>query len=104
MSDLLIKGMEMPESCADCYFKYVMLNTHVKCELFGRKFLEINETGRLPDCPLVPVEEHGRLIDADELKFWLRESYVPCILDSYKYVIDDDINEAPTIIPASKQR
>ena len=62
MSDLLIKGMEMPESCADCYFKYVMLSTYVKCELLGLEFLKTNETRRLPDCPLVPVENIAGII------------------------------------------
>ena len=66
MSGLLIKGMEMPESCADCYFKYVMLSTHVKCELLGLKFLKTNETGRLPDCPLVPVENIAGIIEKIE--------------------------------------
>ncbi len=51
MSDLLIKGMEMPKNCHECPFLYV---TSI-CDGFK-------------DCPIVTVPPHGRLIDADELR------------------------------------
>jgi hypothetical protein len=61
MSDVLIRGMEMP------------------------KFYD--------DCPIVPVQPHGRLIDADEYQKRMRNAY------------DDDwftvLENTPTVIPAN---
>ena len=50
---ILIHDMEMPKNCIEC---------HARCRLYlnGRKF-------RHPDCPLIELPPHGRLIDADEL-------------------------------------
>ena len=61
---MLIRGMEMPTSCASCdiacwHYLY-----------FGADGLlsKICRTeSRRPDCPLVPVPPHGRLGDLDEL-------------------------------------
>ena len=54
---ILIKGMEMPKSCGNCFF-----DTH--CDNW-----RLRNWGAPPpdDCPLVPVPPHGRLIDADAL-------------------------------------
>lgn len=54
---ILIKGMEMPTSCGNCFF-----DTH--CDNW-----RLRNWGAPPpdDCPLVPVPPHGRLIDADAL-------------------------------------
>ena len=57
MSDILIKRMEMPKSCEDC-----MLESY--CGLW---VLLKDRPSRHPDCPLVPIPPHGRLIDADAL-------------------------------------
>ncbi len=81
MSDLLIKGMKMPERCVECpmleyrseFVKCPMLeyrSEFVKCKASGQHFLIREEWGnrRHPDCPLVEISTpHGRLIDADEL-------------------------------------
>ena len=56
MKGLFIKGMEMPESCAYCYFKHAMLNDLVRCELLERILLRTNESHRLEGCPLYPCE------------------------------------------------
>lgn len=49
------------------------------------------------DCPLFPVPPHGRLIDADAL---MDEAYQP---GAYGYVDAIQIENAPTIIPASEE-
>lgn len=54
---ILIKGMEMPKNCWECPFERCVLRTLVD---------------RHPDCPLVEVPPHGRLIDAD----WIREALI----------------------------
>lgn len=60
MSGVYIKGMEMPESCAECLnigWQYVF-----ECNLN-----DVESGARLGSCPLIPVPPHGRLIDADAL-------------------------------------
>ena len=66
MSDILIRGMEMPKSCADCFLEdpYDGYNCRIipKSANWG--------LGERPSwCPLVEVPTpHGRLIDADALE------------------------------------
>ena len=97
MSGIYIPGMEMPTGCEDC-----PLNFDATCNLipFGKPD-ETNGSERRSDCQLIPVPEHGRLIDADALKVSLAfaektaEWAVPA-LRAVLMVID----EMPTIIPA----
>lgn len=65
---VLIKGMEMPMQCVSCKL-WTM-------QIIGGKGYDICRAvdkvikqpyGRQDFCPLVPVPEHGRLIDADAL-------------------------------------
>lgn len=90
---ILIKGMEMPTSCASC-----------PCGDDESRFCRaaneyIPMLGRPKFCPLVPVPPHGRLIDADALRDrWIwgdtdRLGYTECV-----EVID--IDNTPTIIEA----
>lgn len=66
MSDLLIKGMEMPKNCHSCPMCLMRF-----CQAWDRELSE-QETRpnakRPEDCPLVPVPPHGRLIiEGDEI-------------------------------------
>lgn len=51
------------------------------------------------ECPLIEVPPHGRLIDADALRYWSDDS----AMIAFDYVTRSQINAAPTIIPASKE-
>ena len=104
-----IKGMKMPLGCDDCYFCgemgmcSVLVATHINSGVVGE--YRYNAFERPPFCPLIPVPDHGRLIDADELYDTLDGGY------------DIDFDEVPetkaellamikrqvTIIPASKE-
>ena len=99
MSGVYIKGMEMQTNCYECpvnkydgfgYFTCGITNS--ECDWL-----------KLPnDCPLIPVPDHGRLIDADALM--LRVD----IHGTNNFgMLDEDIrefiNNAPTIIPADKE-
>ena len=53
---ILIKGMEMPTSCAFCRFNGAY------CYAKGDE-----DAHSTLSCPLIPIPAHGRLIDADEL-------------------------------------
>lgn len=92
---ILIKGMEMPETCEKC-------RMHLAMFIFsdgpiGHCMLLKGKADKRK-CPLVPVPTpHGRLIDADDLEFYRTPS------DKYEYeevLYRHDINDAPTIIEA----
>ena len=101
---LLIKGVEMPDSCLNCRFRTTILKNVLSptmrksvyaCLING---MEINNwyEEKHKDCPLVEVPTpHGRLIDADELEKCVHEWY-----DVGEYVFADTIRNADTIIEA----
>ena len=75
MSGIYIPGMEMPTSCSECGVRH-----EAKCS-FYYELLNENEDlydFRKPDCPLIPVPPHGRLIDADALQQSIKESIDEC--------------------------
>lgn len=112
MSDILIKGMEMPESCGYCFLRHEARDGDECC--FGASLTEYQK--RPKDCPLVPVPPHGRCVDADELAALVRANIslldsVPGRMGADQKLVRawlasmvDDIEEAPTIIPAEDSR
>lgn len=106
-----IKGMEMPPSCNKCSLvtEYYEGGLPVCCLL--DKYADTSGL-KLDDCPLIPVQLHGRLIDAD--KFMRDEcnscdgacESIPC--DCVNCHVDcrcefmRDILDASTIIPAEE--
>ena len=90
MSDLLIKGMEMPQNCSNCnWSRYSFPNAW--CSMTHHKVdIEVAKNGRPDDCPLIEVSEpHGDLIDRDALPT--------------PRVEWEDVVNAPTVIPASTE-
>ena len=63
---IYIKGMEMPTSCMDCPLEMPFCDLWTNEKFAALKWVNRYEE-RHPDCPLVPVPAHGRLIDADAL-------------------------------------
>lgn len=68
MSSIIIKGMKMPRTCAECewsrysYPNAVCVMAHITINI------EIAKNGRPNDCPIIPFpEKHGKIIDADKL-------------------------------------
>ena len=109
MSDILIKGMEMPTSCYACMFfaqtdywnKEDEADILSRCKRTGEKTWE-SVNGYLPNCPLVPVPPHGRLIDADTIGLTNFE-IILCKQEQEPYkealkMILDKIEKSPTII------
>lgn len=86
MSDILIKGMEMPKSCHECR----MYEADIYYCSTADRVIDIPDSseGRCAFCPLVPVPPHGDLIDRDALPT--------------SRVEWEDIVNAPTIIPAEE--
>jgi len=86
MSDVLIRGMNMP-TCYTCPFESM-------CGKWALHDVEWQKENRDADCPLVEVPDHGDLIDRDKI-------IIP-LLDKEKWV-KVAIDAAPTIIPASRK-
>ena len=94
MSGIYIHGLEMPKSCAECLdvgWHYVF-----ECNLD-----DVEHGERNTDCPLVPVPDHGRLI---EERHAIRAFY-----DTYKEYglpwrnAEVVFEVCPTILPADKE-
>ena len=105
-----IKGMEMPKDCDSC----PMLDDngdYPTCILTWTSHgYNWNPFGqRMPDCPLVPVPPHGRLIDADALDKTMQfigEAEAQIYgSQSWGFAMKcrKALCDAPTIIPASKE-
>ena len=99
MSDIIIKGMEMPTAEEKCKF--------FQPAPFRAPFCVINGVCHgVDDCPLVPVPPHGDLIGRD----WLIDIALHLmhtakndeIANGVKWLLQYII-EAPTIIPESKE-
>lgn len=97
MSDILIRGIEMPTTCGKCRIKNA-----IECDRW--KLVRSVALDRHRDCPLVPVPEpHGRLIDVNALEY--EEAYLNghYELGDVEIITRKDIELAPTIIPASEE-
>ena len=74
MADILIKGMEMPRSCQECFWDlgYDSIPNCPDIETSNLNvYLGDDRKGRHPDCPLVEIPDHGDLIDRDRLAWAL---------------------------------
>ena len=78
-----IRGMEMPKDWYSCPFS----NGAAGCKLQDN--IVCAKVYKEHTCPLIPVPDHGRLIDADKLPWYLVDAR--------------DILDAPTVIPADKE-
>lgn len=106
MADILIRGMEMPKTCQIC--RTAKFDRIVGCEEWDRLSIAQRMYMRSETCPLVPLPEgHGRLIDADalirdksgEATLWCGYEY-----QDHSIVFEEDIKNAPTIIPAERAK
>ena len=125
MSGVYIKGMQMPESCYfDCplfeqmpsdedheSFNYCVLeNWRAACTPTPLTVEEAKK-GRQPWCPLIPIPDHGRLVDADAFREEMDKRYPfdkftqskHGEADAAKGTIIMMLANAPIIIPAEKE-
>ena len=100
---VLIRGMKMPTSCADC-----PIGDAICCPLIPGVpawWVEYNNAVREKrmhsNCPLVPIPPHGDLIDRNALTI---STAVPLDGKSYQYVHIDNIKGASVIIPANRPK
>lgn len=100
---ILIKGMEMPTTCGNCpVHKLWAEDDEAQCMIKRELWTKYSE--RNPDCPLVEVPPHGRLIDADALIERMFDQLVAkTMMFGGQYVYTkEEINNAPTVIPSDK--
>lgn len=109
---ILIKGMEMPKNCGECFACKAEMShekkvIHVCC--FTRKEYGF-DGNHMDDCPLVPVPQHGRLIDADaffkDICDSLNEMTAICVAVDGDWMwgkLNDALINATTIIPAEEE-
>lgn len=102
MSGIYIHGMEMPKSCP-C--ELIGIGYDLCCSFAGgiparlKEYYECCQNDTRPFwCPLIPVPDHGRLID---------ESMIPWCVDWYVgrkryYTTPKTVEHLPTVIPADK--
>jgi len=105
---VLIKGMEMPTSCAECWLMDGEDSWCCACR--GRHLYPEYRYGikdRPEWCPLVPDPPHGRLIDAEDL---FRKIKAECNPYGNQTIGYEDglkvlrmIENSPTIIPAEEE-
>ena len=103
MSGVYIKGMEMPTRCGRCDMCVPEadgdIDWHNVCCITGADIVDVGE--KMEDCPLIPVPDHGRLIDADEFYKDINESIL--LTDGFKDAFNLWFDEQPTIIEADKE-
>lgn len=73
---ILIKGMEMPKSCAECERWSICkcLNDFEDYESICYA-VEDGDLVRDANCPLIELPPHGRLIDVDEFEKYVELEY-----------------------------
>lgn len=108
MPDILIRGMEMPGSCAACDFYNVISG---RCTRTGTKINFSELTTRSVDCPISELPQHGELIETKDVLLALVEHgqrdkrfklgdtirYSP---SEVKEIIDASV---PVIVPAERE-
>lgn len=108
---VLIKGMGMPESCEDCSAQIIDPTGGASgCAVNHSIILRKRGERRPTECPLVEVPKHGRLIDAEKMKKYIRENTFQsrCLFvgkpfwnSVWEEIVGDvcyDIDTMPTII------
>lgn len=110
MSGIYIPGMEMPKDCPMCPLAHWDFTGEFRgCKIvYGKKYAMETEPGypetnfRPSWCPLIPVPDHGRLIDKDVMCKECRS-----VAEEYDGIYPDctycPANLAPTIIPAKEE-
>ena len=101
MADLLIKGMEMPKEGTIT----LEIRHDGAVDFIGNMGSNL---GRLVDVKAIALQEHGRLIDADECGKVLLDKYTEGLdkwddfyRAGYRYALKY-FSQAPTILEASK--
>lgn len=97
---IMIKGMEMPDSCYDCR----MRTDSYFCSAMPKEFCGYTDDIKRPDwCPLIELPPHGRLIDADKLLTDRMKSKYYHLPNGDTAIPIIDIEHAPTVLEAEDE-
>lgn len=111
VSGIYIPGMEMPKNCYECPIRRRM-GLYIICSITKKEFsiADVNILFyRLENCPLIPVPDHGDLIERDAAKELMKP--VDSIREREPEWTWGELHESyckgldslPTIIPADKE-
>lgn len=91
--------VKFPKACEHCHFYdgllCCVLDTYIH-----------DPENKQEDCPLVPIQPHGRLIDADKIGLTDFEIILCQKGNPFKNALEmllEKIENAPTVIPASEE-
>lgn len=100
MAGIYIPGMEMPKSCRACQFATQFFDGEDVCALLGTY---VSDTSREDDCPLVPVPDHGDLIDRDLTRVLSWSGHDDESFDSGVCFAFEWLDGLPVVIPADPE-
>lgn len=102
---VLIKGMEMPKSCYSCNFCQYYVEPNQGCYCVAL-FVDLHRTDfvkeRLPNCPLIEIPPHGRLIDANPIIKFIQDGLNNGEFGYDQIKVMGEIQYAPTIIESEE--
>lgn len=94
---VLIKGMEMPTACSKCDCGN---GDYGFCQITRDSWWHIDpSTERMDNCPLVPIPDHGDLIDRDAYLDKLRTVEDDGV---WMYAAAASVSVMPAVIPAER--
>ena len=102
MSGVYIKGMQKPDHCLHC----PMRNSDDDCVLQRPEdYGECDDwSEQMARCPLIPVPDHGRLIDADEIEGDMQQLWLENEISNSDWIgFREVLNSVSALIPADKE-
>lgn len=101
---VLIKGMEMPETCSDCEWSYYVGNGRAMCRRVSKTDKTDIMTKRRADfCPLTEINTpHGRLIDIKSVEEGKFVEISNGFQRWWNGALESVIDNAPTVIEAEE--
>lgn len=97
---IMIKGMEMPDSCYGCR----MRTDSDFCSAMPKEFCGYTDDIKRPGwCPLIELPSHGKLIDADRLLTDRMKSKYYHLPNGDTAIPIIDIEHAPTVLEAEDE-
>ena len=100
MSGIYLHGMKMPKNCDECWTKFHGFGWVEHDEEWGTFYCKAGK-GFCSDprtkCPLLPVPDHGDLIDRKPFVEFIKTHW-----DGYDQWFADQLEARPTIIPADR--
>ena len=108
---VLIKGAKLPKSCFGCHLfnlddrdLWCIANHYAGCCRVLSKYIDENKfvNERHPDCPLIEVPPHGRLIDIKSVEEGKFVEVSNGFQRWWNGALESVINNAPTVIEADE--